>query len=198
MLGTSIRPHFLKIINRDSDITSSLPWDLIHLVQIAWTALKQPDAPLLTTCPDNESTSPLSFLSFAFPFTLSWHSGLHSHTYTWWQSCCELAPLCRQRTRGLARALHVYKSLQLSPTLCDPMDCSLPGSSVHGISQVRTLEWVAISFNFLTQGLNLGVLHCRQIPYHLSHQGSVLNKFIDRACLPIIIIPSDIKPHPNL
>ena len=88
--------------------------------------------------------------------------------------------------------------IQLSPTLCDPMDCSLPGSSVHGISQVRTLEWVAISFNFLTQGLNLGVLHCRQIPYHLSHQGSVLNKFIDRACLPIIIIPSDIKPHPNL
>ena len=31
-------------------------------------------------------------------------------------------------------------------TLCDPMDCSLPGSSVHGISQARTLEWVAISF----------------------------------------------------
>ena len=32
------------------------------------------------------------------------------------------------------------------PTLCDPMDCSLPGSSVHGISQARILEWVAISF----------------------------------------------------
>ena len=31
-------------------------------------------------------------------------------------------------------------------TLCDPMDCSLPGFSVHGISQARTLEWVAISF----------------------------------------------------
>ena len=30
-------------------------------------------------------------------------------------------------------------------TLCDPMDCSLPGSSVHGISQARILEWVAIS-----------------------------------------------------
>ena len=30
-------------------------------------------------------------------------------------------------------------------TLCDPMDCSLPGSSVHGISQARVLEWVAIS-----------------------------------------------------
>ena len=32
-------------------------------------------------------------------------------------------------------------------TLCDPMDCSLPGSSVHGISQARILEWVPISFS---------------------------------------------------
>ena len=32
-------------------------------------------------------------------------------------------------------------------TLCDPMDCSLPGSSVHGIFQTRILEWVAISFS---------------------------------------------------
>ena len=35
---------------------------------------------------------------------------------------------------------------QLCPTLCDPMDCHLPGSSVHGILQARILEWVAISF----------------------------------------------------
>ena len=35
---------------------------------------------------------------------------------------------------------------QLCPTLCDPMDCSIPGSSVHGIFQARILEWVAISF----------------------------------------------------
>ena len=35
------------------------------------------------------------------------------------------------------------KSLQLCPTLSDPMDCSLPGSSVHGILQARVLEWVA-------------------------------------------------------
>ena len=37
------------------------------------------------------------------------------------------------------------KSHQSYPTLCDPMDCSLPGSSVHGILQARILEWVAIS-----------------------------------------------------
>ena len=36
---------------------------------------------------------------------------------------------------------------KLCPTLCDPMDCSLPASSVHGISQARILEWVAISFS---------------------------------------------------
>ena len=36
------------------------------------------------------------------------------------------------------------KSLQLCPTLCDPMDCSPPGSSVHGILQARILEWVAM------------------------------------------------------
>ena len=36
---------------------------------------------------------------------------------------------------------------QLCPTLCNSMDCSPPGSSVHGISQARILEWVAISFS---------------------------------------------------
>ena len=35
---------------------------------------------------------------------------------------------------------------QSCPTLCDPMDCSLPGSSVHGIFQARVLEWGAIAF----------------------------------------------------
>ena len=39
------------------------------------------------------------------------------------------------------------KSLQLWPTLCDPIDGSPPGSSVLGILQARTLEWVAISFS---------------------------------------------------
>ena len=36
------------------------------------------------------------------------------------------------------------KSLKLCPTLCDPMDCSTPSSSVHGILQARILEWVAM------------------------------------------------------
>ena len=36
---------------------------------------------------------------------------------------------------------------QLCPTLSDPMDCSLPGSSIHGIFQARVLEWGAIAFS---------------------------------------------------
>ena len=39
------------------------------------------------------------------------------------------------------------KSLQSCPTLCDPIDGSLPGSTAPGILQARTLEWVAISFS---------------------------------------------------
>ena len=37
---------------------------------------------------------------------------------------------------------------QSCPTLSDPMDCSLPGSSVHGIFQARVLEWVVIAFSY--------------------------------------------------
>ena len=38
---------------------------------------------------------------------------------------------------------------QSCPTLSDPMDCSLPGSSVHGVFQARVLEWGAIAFSML-------------------------------------------------
>ena len=64
---------------------------------------------------------------------------------------------------------------QLCPTLCNPMDCSPPGSSVHGILQARILECVAISFSresSLAQGLNLCLPHCRQNFCQLSHEGS--------------------------
>ena len=54
--------------------------------------------------------------------------------------------------------------IQSSPTLCNPMDCSPPGSSVHGIFQARI---IGVGCHFLfqgifpTQGLNLSLLHCR-------------------------------------
>ena len=55
--------------------------------------------------------------------------------------------------------LKVKVKMKSCPILCNPMDCSLPGSSVHGILQARVLEWVATSFSrgiFLTQGSNPG------------------------------------------
>ena len=46
-----------------------------------------------------------------------------------------------------AAAAAAAKSLQLCPTLCDPIDSHPPGSSVHGIFQARALEWGAIAFS---------------------------------------------------
>ena len=46
-----------------------------------------------------------------------------------------------------AEILSESEFTQSCPTLCNPMDCSPPGSSVHGILQARVLEWVAISFS---------------------------------------------------
>ena len=42
--------------------------------------------------------------------------------------------------------VYIYICIVAQSCLCDPMDCSLPGSFVHGILQARVLEWVAISF----------------------------------------------------
>ena len=47
----------------------------------------------------------------------------------------------------MAAAAAAAKLLQSCPTLCDPMDCSLSGSSLHGIFQARVLEWGAIAFS---------------------------------------------------
>ena len=58
-------------------------------------------------------------------------------------------------------------------TLRDPKDSRPPGSSVHGLLQARRLGWVAIPLSrgvFLTRGVKLGLLHCRQVLYCLSHQ----------------------------
>ena len=55
---------------------------------------------------------------------------------------------CIPSNRGcMPTAAAAAKSLWLRPILCDPIDSSPPGSSVPGILQARTLEWVAISFS---------------------------------------------------
>ena len=71
-----------------------------------------------------------------------------------------------------------YSVIKCFPTLCNPMDCSLPASSVHGISQARTLEWLPFPLPEVpTQGLNSSLLclpHCQVDSLPLSHLGSPL------------------------
>ena len=65
---------------------------------------------------------------------------------------------------------------QSCPTLCDPMDCSPPSFSVHGISQARILEishFLLLGI-FLTQGLNLSLWHWQAESLLLSLQGSLM------------------------
>ena len=67
-------------------------------------------------------------------------------------------------------------------TLCDPGDCSPPGSSVHGILQARILEWVAISFirgSSPPRDSTLGISHGRQILYQLSRPGSPFSSLME-------------------
>ena len=69
---------------------------------------------------------------------------------------------------------------QSCPSLCDPMDCSPPGFSVHedfpgkntGVGCHALLQGI-----FSTQGSNPSLLHCRWILYHLSHQGSPIPRY---------------------
>ena len=77
---------------------------------------------------------------------------------------------CKIRAEGEKSVSHSVVS-----TLCDPMDCSLPDSFVHGVSKVIILKWVAIPLSggiFLTQVWHSGLLHCRRFLYQLNHQGS--------------------------
>ena len=83
---------------------------------------------------------------------------------------------------------HIYEKVKMLVaysclTLCDPVHCGLPGSSVHGILQARRQECShsLLQRIFLTQGSNPSLLCCRQILYHLSHLGSLqIDRQIDR------------------
>ena len=75
------------------------------------------------------------------------------------------------------------KSLQLCPTLCDPMDYNPSGSSLHGTLQARVLEWVTISSSrgssHPRDQTHVSWISCigRQTLYHLSHLGSPHPKY---------------------
>ena len=73
------------------------------------------------------------------------------------------------------REVLVWLVTQSCPTLCSPMDCSPPGSSVHGDSPGKNTgvgSHALLQGIFSTQGSNSGLPHCRWILYCLSHQGS--------------------------
>ena len=86
-------------------------------------------------------------------------------------------PLCTYTTSSLS--IHLCCAV-LSLSLCNPMDSSLPGSSVHGILQARILEWVAVPFS---RGSSCprdwtcsSYVSCigRRVLYHCCHLGSPL------------------------
>ena len=89
-----------------------------------------------------------------------------------WALMPALMAVCPWGHLGLSFLLCVCVHAQLCLTLCDPRVCSPPGSSVHGISQARILEWVAIPF-FRVYSLprdisGISFVSCigRQILYH--------------------------------
>ena len=77
----------------------------------------------------------LALLIIIMMMTIHVNNSVHFHHYTSFVSLCF--------SYGLLLVLIAQSCL----TLCYPMDCSLPGSSVHGILQAKTLEWVAIPFS---------------------------------------------------
>ena len=84
---------------------------------------------------------------------------------------------------------------QSCPTLCEPIDCSPPDSSVHGDSSGKNTGvgcHALLQGIFSTQGSNPGLPHCRRILYHLTHQGSP--RILQWVAIPS---PGDL-PYPGL
>ena len=78
-------------------------------------------------------------------------------------------------TEAIKYLLCVCLVAQLCPILCNPMDYSPPGSSVHGDSPGKNIGTgchAVLQGNFPTQGWNPGHPNCRRIPYRLNYQGS--------------------------
>ena len=116
-------------------------WATVHGVKKSWTLLNNSD--------------------FHFTFTTMLSTGLWKYeiqaSYKMTEAMNNQDYEWNKEYTNIKRILHrfdnIYEIDQLSevaqscPTLCDPVDCNLPGSSIHGILQARTLEWIAISFS---------------------------------------------------
>jgi len=116
-------------------------WATVHGVKKSWTWLNNSD--------------------FHFTFTTMLSTGLWKYeiqtSYKMTEAINNQDYEWNKEYTNIKRILHrfdnIYEIDQLSEvaqsclTLCNPVDCNLPGSSIHGILQARTLEWVAISFS---------------------------------------------------
>ena len=105
----------------------------------------------------------------------AWRAAVHGVTksQTWLSNWTELRTIYSLLSPLLYAG--VVQSLSHVWLFCNPMDCSLPSSSVHGIFQARILEWVPISFSrgvSQTQGSNPCLLHWQVDSLPQSHQGS--------------------------
>ena len=104
------------------------------------------------------------FIHYIFCFYL-----LGVYIYQWTESSWE-----QETSDHLNAAAAAAKSLQLCPTLCDPIDGSPPGSPIPGILQARTLEWVAISFSnvwkWKVKGKSLSHVRLLVTPWTTAHQ----------------------------
>ena len=119
--------------------------------------------------------------SFTYPEEHCHTTQLHKHFY----SCVSMsgAYTGSHEHACLCVSLSMYRDMyaqfgsvaQSCPTLCNHMDCSSLGSSVHGIFQTRILDWVAIPFSrgSSQSRAQTQISHHRQILYLLNHQGSL-------------------------
>ena len=73
--------------------------------------------------------------------------GSHRVRHDWSNLAAAATTFSYKSCPGIKSSESESEVAQSCPTLCDSIDCNLPGSSVHGIFQARVLEWVAISFS---------------------------------------------------
>ena len=153
------------------------------------------------------------------PFSIigyTWHFGCcrkEEEEYQWWtalgrkehsffcswfidQNMLNSCNLTIGKDWGKQTNTQVCLVVQSCPTLCDSMDCSPLGSSVHGDSLGKNIGLVChnlLQGIFPTHGLNPGLPHCRQIPYQFSHQGSPTHKILSTNYLCPIIDFSELE-----
>ena len=155
-------------------------WEIKHLC----FQIRRTKSPLVST---DSRTSSGSFLAKYCHSWGPWFTYQLYHTYmgsiailTTWRKLIKLSlgkkksvpihiHICPFKCVCLEGFIHLLTMSEIAQsrlTPCNPMDGSLPGSAIHGIFQARILEWAATSFS---RGSNLGLLHCRQTLYRLSH-----------------------------